>query len=64
MDLVIKFVIFHVLEIEFFFWLMDIKLIKLESGYLVVEMIYQFEKMDNIYSCVYGGVIYGLIDEL
>ena len=63
MDPAIKSAIFHALEAEPFSRLMDIKLIKLESGYSVVEMIYQPEKMDNIYSRAHGGAIYGLIDE-
>jgi len=63
MDPAIKSAIFHALEAEPFSRIMDIKLIKLESGYSVVEMIYQPEKMDNIYSRAHGGAIYGLIDE-
>ncbi|MEW6672078.1 MAG: PaaI family thioesterase [Thermodesulfobacteriota bacterium] len=63
MDPAIKTAIFQALESEPFSLLMKMKLVKLESGYSAVEMVYQPEKMDNIYSRAHGGAIYGLIDE-
>jgi acyl-CoA thioesterase len=39
------------------------KLVGLDLGYSVVEMIYNPEAMDNIYGRAHGGVIFGLIDE-
>jgi acyl-CoA thioesterase len=63
MDPDIKTAIYQALETEPFSRAMKMKLVKLESGYSVVEMIYQPEIMDNIYSRAHGGAIYGLIDE-
>ena len=63
MDPAIKTAIYQALETEPFSQAMKMKLVKLESGYSVVEMIYQPEKMDNIYNRAHGGAIYGLIDE-
>jgi len=63
MDPAIKTAIYQALESEPFSQAMKMKLVELESGYSVVEMIYQPEIMDNIYSQAHGGAIYGLIDE-
>lgn len=63
MDPAIKTAIYQALEAEPFSQAMKMKLVELESGYSVVEMIYQPEIMDNIYSRAHGGAIYGLIDE-
>lgn len=63
MDPAIKTAIYQALEAEPFSQAMKMKLVELESGYSVVEMVYQPEIMDNIYSRAHGGAIYGLIDE-
>lgn len=63
MDPAIKTAIYQALEAEPFSRSMKMKLVELESGYSVVEMIYQPEIMDNIYKRAHGGAIYGLIDE-
>ena len=42
---------------------MQMELAKLEDGHSVVQMIYEPEKMNNIYARAHGGAIYALIDE-
>lgn len=42
---------------------LQMKLIELEDGYSLVQMIYDPEKMNNIYARAHGGAIYALIDE-
>ena len=39
------------------------KLIELEDGHSVVEMIYSPENMNNMYDRAHGGALFGLIDE-
>jgi len=63
MDPAIKTAIYQALEAEPFSQAMKMRLVELESGHSVVEMVYQPEIMDNIYSRAHGGAIYGLIDE-
>lgn len=42
---------------------LNMELVKLGRGHSVVEMTYDPETMDNIYSRAHGGAIYALIDE-
>ena len=42
---------------------LKMKLVELEDGYSVVEMVYNPDKMDNIYRRAHGGAIYALTDE-
>ncbi len=42
---------------------LKMELVELEDGYSVVRMVYDPEKMDNIYSRAHGGAVFGLIDE-
>ena len=42
---------------------MKMELVELEDGYSVVKMVYDPDKMDNIYNRAHGGAIYALIDE-
>jgi acyl-CoA thioesterase len=42
---------------------MNMELVELEDGYSVVKMVYDPDKMDNIYNRAHGGAIYALIDE-
>ena len=42
---------------------LKMELVDLEDGYSVVEMVYDPDKMDNIYSRAHGGAVFGLIDE-
>ena len=39
------------------------KLIELEDGHSVVEMIYTPENMNNMYYRAHGGALFGLMDE-
>jgi acyl-CoA thioesterase len=42
---------------------MKMELVELEGGYSVVKMVYDPDRMDNIYNRAHGGAIYALIDE-
>ena len=42
---------------------LNMELVELGKGHSVVEMTYDPETMDNIYSRAHGGAIYALIDE-
>ena len=42
---------------------LKMELIELEDGYSVVKMVYDPDKMNNIYSRAHGGAVFGLIDE-
>ena len=59
----IKTAIFRAVESEPFAQAMNIKLVYLETGHSIVEMIYRPEQMDNIYHKAHGGALYALIDE-
>ena len=42
---------------------MNIELVELEEGFSAVEMTYEPETMDNLFSRAHGGAIFSLIDE-
>jgi len=42
---------------------LQIKLVELAEGWSKVSMVYEPDKMDNIYARAHGGAIYALIDE-
>ena len=63
MDESVKKAIYQAVENEPFAQNLKMKLCDLKLGYSVVEMNYEPEIMDNIYSRTHGGAIYGLIDE-
>ena len=42
---------------------MNIELVELEEGFSAVEMNYEPETMDNLFSRAHGGAIFSLIDE-
>jgi len=63
MDLVVREALFRAVETEPFARQFDIRLVELETGHSVVEMIYAPEMMNNIYARAHGGAIFGLIDE-
>jgi acyl-CoA thioesterase len=42
---------------------LQIALVELADGWSKVSMVYEPEKMDNIYARAHGGAIYALIDE-
>ncbi|MGD8449804.1 MAG: hotdog fold thioesterase [Desulfobacterales bacterium] len=63
MDQTVKEAIYRAVKKEPFAQALKMKLVGLDLGYSVVEMIYNPEAMDNIYGRAHGGVIFGLIDE-
>ncbi len=63
MDKTVKKAIVHAVEREPFARALNMELAELEDGFSVVKMVYDPQKMDNIYSRAYGGAIYALIDE-
>ena len=63
MDETVKKAITLAVKREPFAQALKIELVDLEDGYSVVEMVYDPDKMDNIYSRAHGGAIYALTDE-
>ncbi|MBT8368567.1 MAG: PaaI family thioesterase [Deltaproteobacteria bacterium] len=63
MDQKVREAIFVAVKKEPFARALQMELMELADGYSVVQMIYETEKMDNIYARAHGGAIYGLIDE-
>jgi acyl-CoA thioesterase len=55
--------IFQATNKEPFARVLKMELVTLEDGHAVVNMVYDPEKMDNIYNRLHGGAIFGLIDE-
>ncbi|MBW2409784.1 MAG: thioesterase, partial [Deltaproteobacteria bacterium] len=41
---------------------LKMKLVELEDGHSVVEMIYNPEKMNNMHDLAHGGALFGLMD--
>jgi len=63
MDQKVRDAIFEAGKKEPFAQAWQIDLVELEDGYSLVHMIYEPEKMNNIYARAHGGAIYALIDE-
>ena len=63
MDAKLKAALFKAVGKEPFAQAFNITLKELELGYSVVEMKYDPDRMDNIYSHAHGGALFGLIDE-
>ena len=63
MDETVKKAIAQAVKREPFAQAMKMELVELEDGYSVVKMVYDPDKMDNIYNRAHGGAIYALIDE-
>ena len=63
MDIQIKKAIFKAVETEPFAKKHGIKLVDLDTGYSVVELMYEPETMNNLFSRAHGGAIFALIDE-
>ena len=63
MDQKVRVAIFKAAKEEPFARAMGLKLVELADGYSMVHMIYEPEKMNNIYARAHGGAIYALIDE-
>ena len=63
MDEKVKRAIVKAVKKEPFAQALKMELVELEDGYSVVKMVYDPDKMDNIYSRAHGGAVFGLIDE-
>ncbi len=63
MDQAVREAIYRAVEKEPFARALNMELTDLEKGRSVVEMTYDPEKMDNIYSRAHGGAVFALIDE-
>jgi acyl-CoA thioesterase len=63
MDQKVRDAIFHAIEREPFAKAMQIRLVELELGFSIVEMIYNPTHMNNIYERAHGGALFALIDE-
>ena len=63
MDQTVKAAIFEAVKKEPFARALQMQLVDLEDGYSLVHMIYEPEKMNNIYARAHGGALYSLIDE-
>jgi acyl-CoA thioesterase len=63
MDQKIKAAIMRAVKKEPFAQALNIELVELGDGHSVVEMVYDPEKMNNIYDRAHGGALFGLIDE-
>ena len=63
MDQAVKECIIKAVKKEPYARTLNMELVELEKGYSAVEMTYNPQTMDNIYSRAHGGAIYALIDE-
>jgi acyl-CoA thioesterase len=63
MDQKVRETIFEAVKKEPFARALQMELVELDDGYSVVHMIFEPEKMNNIYARAHGGAIYALIDE-
>ena len=63
MDKIIKKAIFSAVEKEPFAQTLGMKIIDLDDGYSLVEMIYNPDVMDNMFLRAHGGAVFSLIDE-
>lgn len=63
MDQKVKDAIVSAVKNEPFALALNMELVELEKGHSVVQMIYEPEKMNNIYDHAHGGALYALIDE-
>lgn len=59
----VKEAIFKAVENEPFAVNLGIKLVHLDDGHSIVEMVYDPGSMDNIYQRAHGGAMFALIDE-
>jgi len=63
MDQRVKEAIYLAVKREPFAQALNMELVDLEDGHSVVEMVYEPEKMNNMYDRAHGGALFGLIDE-
>lgn len=59
----VKEAIIGAVKTEPFAQALNMKLVELEDGHSVVEMVYDPENMNNMYDRAHGGALFGLIDE-
>ena len=63
MDQKVKKAIIRAVKNEPFALALKMELTELERGHSVVQMVYDPQKMNNIYARAHGGALYALIDE-
>jgi acyl-CoA thioesterase len=63
MDAKVREAITDAIKRETFARELKMKLIELEDGHSVVEMIYNPERMNNMHDLAHGGALFGLMDE-
>jgi acyl-CoA thioesterase len=63
MDQIVKNAIIQAVNKEPFARALKMELAELDNGYSLVKMVYDPEKMNNIYSRAHGGALFALIDE-
>ena len=63
MDQKVKEAITNAIKRETFAQALNMKLVDLDDGYSVVEMVYTPENMNNMYDRAHGGALFGLMDE-
>ncbi len=63
MDQKVKEAITNAVKRETFAQALNMKLVDLDDGYSVVEMVYTPENMNNMYDRAHGGALFGLMDE-
>ena len=63
MDEKVKDAIERAVKRETFAHALNMELVELDDGHSVVEMIYDPERMGNMYDRAHGGALFGLIDE-
>jgi acyl-CoA thioesterase len=63
MDQKVKEAIFRAVEGERFALALNMELVALKDGYSLVSMVYEPDKMNNIYDRAHGGAVFALIDE-
>ena len=63
MDSMIKEAIFREVKKEPYALTLGIELVELEDGFSAVEMTYDPQRMNNLFSRAHGGAIFSLIDE-
>ena len=63
MDIRVREAIKNAMKKETFAQTLNMKLVELDDGHSVVEMIYTPENMNNIHERAHGGALFGLMDE-
>ena len=63
MDTTIRNAIFKAVTTEPFVQTMGMELVELDDGFSAVEMVYDPDRMDNLFKRAHGGAVFALIDE-